>query len=294
MAAQDRTPGNLTPESTSRFVQTKKWKLHYHEAGSGHPVIMLHGAGPGAGGWTNFANNIGPLSQKFRVILLDFPGFNLSDEFDPDEGPRQVLNAEAVKLLMDELGIDKAALVGNSMGGMASLMTTALYNDRVSHLITMGAPGPFGPPLFFSPAGLSEGLKVLVHTYRDPSPEAFKRLVSIMVFDPSFATDALAAERSQQALANRKHLENFLKGGLASNQNPPEALSMGQRLSEVQTPALIIHGRDDRVVNVEYSLRTASILQNSTLMVFNRCGHWAQVEHAARFNAMVEAFVSAA
>jgi 2-hydroxy-6-oxonona-2,4-dienedioate hydrolase len=65
----------LTDEGTSRYVQTRSWKLHYSEAGTGHPVILLHGSGAGATGWSNFRPNIGPLSERFRAIAWDAPGW---------------------------------------------------------------------------------------------------------------------------------------------------------------------------------------------------------------------------
>src|SRR5579871_1279437 len=110
----------LDEASTSRFVQTKRWKLHYNEAGEGHAVIMLHGTGPGATGWSNFHQNVPALAARHRVIVLDSPGWGRSDLFDCTGESRNSANAEAVKLLMDELGIEKAALVGNSMGGAAT------------------------------------------------------------------------------------------------------------------------------------------------------------------------------
>ncbi|MBI2739961.1 MAG: alpha/beta fold hydrolase [Rhodospirillales bacterium] len=282
----------LTAASTSRFVQTKKWKLHINEAGKGHPLIMLHGAGPGAGGWTNFSHNIGALSNKYRVILMDFPGFNKSDEFDPESGERHAANAEAVKLLMDELKIEKATLIGNSLGGFATLMFSSLYNDRIDRAILMGTPSPMiGPPHFYSPAGVSEGLKVLWETYADPSPENFLRLVNIMVYDGSFATKELAKERSDQAKLNLKHLSNWIKGLPLIAQATPEMKSLWEKLSQMQTPTLVIHGRDDRVVGVENGLRNAALIPNATLVVFNRCGHWAQIEHAGKFNALVDTFL---
>ncbi len=64
----------LTQESTSRFVQTSKWSIHINEAGSGHPVLMMHGSGPGATGWSNFHQNLKVLSARYRVIAMDFPG----------------------------------------------------------------------------------------------------------------------------------------------------------------------------------------------------------------------------
>ena len=197
---------DLTRESTSRFIQTDKWRIHYNEAGSGHPVIMLHGSGPGATGWSNFHQNLKVLSARYRVLAVDFPGWGQSDPVEP--GTRD--NTLAVKLLLDALGVDKAALVGNSMGGRAAITFAAEYPERVSHLITMGAGCP-GVNIY-SPGGLSEGIKILAETYKDPSPENFGRLLRVMLYDSSFATDELLRQRSQSALAHRVHLENWLKG----------------------------------------------------------------------------------
>ena len=123
--------------------------------------------------------------------------------------------------------------------------------------------------------------------YADPSPENFKRLVRVMVYDSSFVTEELVQARSDAALQNRTHLQNWLKpnaGGLGAG--------LADELAKVQTPALIIQGRDDRTVPMEGSLRLVSMLPNSRLVVFNHCGHWAQIEHADEFNKLVDLFVS--
>lgn len=280
-----------TEESTSRFVQTKKWKLHYNEAGEGHPVIMLHGMGPGATAWSNFHQNFQELSKRYRVILLDFPGWGRSDAFVCADTSRNVANAEAVKLLMDELGIEKAALVGNSMGGGCVLQFAVSYPDRISHAVTMGA-GLFNLPNIFSPGGLSEGIRTIFETYANPSPENFRRLVSVMVYDSSFVTDALTKQRSEGALANKEHLTNLLKAPMGNGGGPfagvEETLT---KLAMSQLPTLMIHGRDDRVVPMETSLRTSALIPNSRVVILNRCGHWAQVEHAAEFNSLLTNFL---
>lgn len=283
-------PAAHTEESTSRFVQTKKWRLHYNEAGEGHPVIMLHGMGPGATAWSNFHQNFQELSKRYRVILLDFPGWGKSDSFVCNQTSRNVANAEAVKLLMDELGIEKAALVGNSMGGGCVLQFAASYPDRISHAVTMGA-GLFNLPNIFSPGGLSEGIRTIFETYANPSPENFRRLVTVMVYDSSFVTDALTQQRSEGALANREHLGNLLMapmGAAAPFAGVEEVLT---KLSQSTLPTLMIHGRDDRVVPMETSLRTSALIPNSRVVILNRCGHWAQVEHAAEFNQLLTNFL---
>ncbi len=284
-------PARVTEESTSRFVQTKRWKLHYNEAGSGYPIILLHGAGPGATGWSNFHQNVPALSRNHRAIVLDFPGWGRSDVFDCTGQSRFVANAEAVKLLMDELGIEKAALVGNSMGGGTTLEFMAAYPDRISHAITMGA-GLFTLPNMFSPGGFPLGLRVIFETYREPTPENFRRLVEVMVYDPAYATDALSQARSTAALAQPEHLANFLKWSMGH----PEGLYGGlenlmTKLAESTTPTLMIQGRDDRTVPIETTLRTAALIPDARAVILNRCGHWAQLEHAAEFNRLVLNFL---
>ncbi len=286
-------PNDINEASTSKFVKTKKWKIHVNEAGKGHPLILLHGGGPGANGWSNYQNNIGPLSQKYRVILPDVPGYGKSDEFKDTDSVTD-LQTDSIALLMDELGIDRAVLCGNSMGGLLTLNFAVRYPDRISHIITMGTGLPSGLPLSLSPAGPGPGIKTLLETFRNPTPANFRLLCETMLFDSSYITDELLEERSRAALANPGHLANFLnliKSGKMLP-NPKEGAALAAKLSEVKTPALIMHGRDDRVMSFEGSLRIVSVLQNSQLMIFNRCGHWVQLEHADMFNTMVDAFLS--
>lgn len=142
---------------------------------------MLHGGGPGAGGWTNFSGNIGAfVAAGFRIILPDCPGFNKSGPIVTGEA-RGTLNARAVKGLMDILGIDKAHLVGNSMGRQASLTFALEYPDRLAKLILMG-PAGLGKSMFV-PMPL-EGIKHLFALYRNPSLEVLKRMMNVFVYDP--------------------------------------------------------------------------------------------------------------
>jgi 2-hydroxy-6-oxonona-2,4-dienedioate hydrolase len=281
----------ITEQSTGRDIQTKKWKLHYNEAGTGHPVIMLHGTGPGATGWSNFSRNVEGLASKYRMIALDAPGWGGSDPIDPTKESRGLAHAESVKLLMDELGIEKAALVGNSMGGGITLQFCALYPERLSHMITMGSGVPAVIPNVFTPAGLTEGIRIIRECYENPTPENFRRLVSIMVYDSSFVTDELCQMRSDNALKSQENLTNWLKGfGPAATPGmaPAEVIS---KVAAYKGPSLFIHGRDDRVVPMENTLRLVSLVQDSAAHIFNRCGHWCQIEHADAFNALLDGFL---
>lgn len=277
----------LTEEGTSRYVQTENWKLHYNEAGTGHPVILLHGSGAGATGWSNFRPNIGALAEHFRVIAWDAVGWGKSDSAPSDRYD----HVQAVVEMMDALGIEKAALVGNSMGGMIALGVAARHPERVSHLITMG-PGSFLdlPTMFGAGDGPTEGLKILFEGYKNPTPQVMKQLVDIMAFSPEFATDELATLRSNAALARPDHLENF-RAGMAAGRGPVATPATPAEVASIAAPTLLIHGRDDRVVHFEHSLRMVAMIKNSRLVLLNQCGHWAQIEHAAEFNRLVTDFV---
>jgi 2-hydroxy-6-oxonona-2,4-dienedioate hydrolase len=280
---------SLTEESTRRFVDTASGRISMHEAGSGHPLVLLHGSGPGATGWSNFAPNIGPLAESYRVIVPDMPGWGGSTA--ARVGDRD--HTETLLQLLDAVGVERAAVVGNSMGAVTALAFAARHPDRISHAVTMGAAIPGQPMMFSAADGPTEGLSVLFQAYRDPSAANMKRLVQVMTFDSRFATDELADERSGNALRWPEHLANFvadLNDKLPIVRTPADL----REISGIKIPVMLIHGRDDRVLNVEHSFRLVTTIANSRLVIINRCGHWVQLEHTAEFNRLVASFVSGA
>ena len=118
-----------------------------------------------------------------------------------------------------------------------------------------------------------------------------QRLVQVMCYDPSFASDELAEQRSEVARKFPEHNKNWLdllRSG-PSMTLPPATLD---KLSTLSVPTMLIHGRDDRTVHFEASLRTLAMIPNSRMVLINRCGHWAQLEHAAEFNRLVDDFIA--
>src|SRR5215469_12487769 len=138
---------SLDFESTSRYLDGD-CRLHYHEAGDGPALVLLHGSGPGVTGWSNFRGNFPVFAQHFRTIVLDMPGFGRSDRPPLDRAYPRVA-ADALAGLLDALGIEQAHLLGNSMGGYVALEFALAYPDRVSRLVGMGPGGlaanVFGP-----------------------------------------------------------------------------------------------------------------------------------------------------
>ncbi|TDF82608.1 alpha/beta fold hydrolase [Pseudomonas sp. H9] len=276
----------FTQENTSKFVQTPEWNMHYNEAGEGPVVIMVHGSGAGATGWANFHRNVDAfVDAGYRVILMDCPGFGKSDPVVTAE-PRFVINARAIKALMDALDIDKAHLVGNSMGGGSALGFAVEYPERLGKMILMGSGG-VGRTSLFTPLPM-EGIKLLFGVYRDPSMENLKKMLDVFVYDSSALTEELISLRHKSILANPLHLENFLKSVELSK------FQMGDfsaNLPDIKAPTLITWGRDDRFVPIDWSLKLLNGLPDARLHVFSQCGHWAQWEHADAFNRLVIDFL---
>lgn len=274
---------SLTEESTSRYVQTKDWRMHYSEAGEGPALILLHGSGPGASGWSNYQQNIPTLAKHFRVLALDMIGWGGSDPVKYNERD----NAEGIIQFIEALGIEKAALVGNSLGAMMAMRVAVRRPELVTHVITMGS-GSGGVKIFQPSDGPSEGMKVLFETYRNPTTEQMKKLVSIMTYDQKFTEGDLAEKRAAAARATQIHLDNYNEG---QPFGPGDIFTSDEELASITAPLLLIHGRDDRVCGLEHSLKLLSATANSRLVIFNRCGHWAQLEHPEEFNRLVTDFV---
>ena len=177
----------LTEEVTSRFVQAGPLKLHYHEAGRGPALIMIHGGGPGAGGWSNYRRNVDHFAEHFRVILPDLPGFAKSDK-PKVEGGLLTFMAKAIKDLMGALDIQHAHFVGNSLGGGTTIKFALDYPDQIQRMVLMGAPGL---PIFTPQP--SEGIKHLMAYYEKPGPsmEKLRNFLNVMVYDGSQLTDQL-------------------------------------------------------------------------------------------------------
>lgn len=282
----------LTDESTAAFAKVAEGPLqcglYYNDAGEGPPVIMLHGGGPGASGWSNYSRNIGPfVDAGHRVVLPDCPGFGQSDPIVVSE-PRGLVNARAVVGLMNELGIERASLVGNSMGGASALTFALEYPERLDKLVLMG-PAGLGDTSIFAPMPM-EGIKHLLKVYAEPSLDALEDMLKVFVYDPGLLTEDLIEGRFRNMMRDDGvHLKNFIESAMAG---PAAVLvDVSARLGEIQAPTLCTWGANDRFVPLDHGLKVVKSVPDSRLHVFSRCGHWAQWEHADEFNRLVIDFL---
>jgi 4,5:9,10-diseco-3-hydroxy-5,9,17-trioxoandrosta-1(10),2-diene-4-oate hydrolase len=274
----------LTESGTSKFVELDGVKIHYHDAGKGETLVLLHGGGPGASSWSNFKGNIDELSQKYRVIMMDQPGFGKSGR-PIYEGERiGSFAARTLRNLLGHLDIDKAHLIGNSMGGHVSMKFAIDHPEMTGKLILMA---PAIQINFLTPAP-TEGAKHLFGYYRGtgPSPDKMRSFLHTLVYDQSMVTDELVQARYEIS-AEPSTVEWTKKMFASQDRFEP----LWRELDKIPQQTLLLWGRDDRVVPFERGVFMVQALPNAELHVVSRCGHWVMIEHPKLFNRLCLEFL---
>ena len=271
---------NDSPEIANN-IEADGIRTNYHDTGSGEPVMLIHGSGPGVTAWANWRLAIPVLAERYRVIAPDMLGFGYTDR------PANVTyNLDTwlghTVAFMDALGLDKVNLVGNSFGGALSLALTIRHPERVARLVLMGAAG-----VSFE---LTPGLDA-AWGY-EPSVENMRALLDLFAYDRSLVTDELA-ELRYKASVQPGFQEAYASMFPAPRQRWIDMLASDEDdIRAIDQRTLVIHGREDRILPLATSLRLAELIRRSELHVFGCCGHWTQIEHAARFNKLVSDFVA--
>ena len=278
----------LSFESTSNFLDTPKGRLHYHVAGDGPPLLLLHGSGPGVSGWANFRGNLPVFAEHFTTYLLDMPGAGKS--YSPDVNPMMAAPG-AVLDFLDGLGLGPLPIVGNSMGGAIAARIAADHPERVSRLATIGGVGV----ALFNPSP-PEGIKLLVEFVEDPTRERLVKWMESMVYDPGILTDEFVQMRWESATdprtaADIKKLYNLPMLEAMRTRRAFGAADQVAMLTRIQAPTLLMWGRDDRVTPLDGSLAAMRFIPRCELHVFYDCGHWTMIERKDEFESTVLAFL---
>jgi pimeloyl-ACP methyl ester carboxylesterase len=253
----------------------------YLEAGAGDPVVMLHGSGPGVSAMANWQHNIGALSQRFRVLAPDIVGFGATKR--PDDIVYSLRTwTDHIWAFLDAHDIERAAIVGNSLGGRIALQMATDRPDRITKMVLMGAPGVG--------MTLTEGLAAL-RAYQ-PSHEAMRDLLrNYFAVDPTMITDDLVAIRYEASVTDGAY-EAYRAMFFDPRHAGSELGITAEEARAIDTPALLVHGREDKVVPMQVSVTMLGLLPNADLHVFSACGHWTQIERADEFSALVADYLA--
>ena len=284
----------MTTEADLREVTTDSGVLRYYdvgpEDGSAPPLLMLHGSGPGVTGWRNFGGNLATFSPSFRCLVLELPGFGVSD---PTDQHPMLSSAPAVLAFLDALELDSVDIIGNSMGGMIAAQVAIQQPERVRRLVTVGGLGRN----ILSPAP-GEGIKLLQDFTEEPSRERLESWLQSMVYDPATVTDQMREERWAQATeektlasARMMYSRAAMEFGLAM-QDKSEKRPLWADLHRIKAATLITWGRDDRVSPIDMALLPMRTIPNVELHVFPNCGHWVMIEQRDAWERVVLDFLT--
>lgn len=267
-------------------------QIHYLKAGEGsEPVLLLHGGGYDSAS-LSYKHSIGLMSEQHWVFAPDWPGYGQSDK------PKIEYTTEYyvgfLGRLMDTLGLEKANLVGISMGGAISLGFALRSPHRVEKLVLVDSHGLGGEV----PGGMASYVLVrlpllnrLVWAALKRSRKMVEWSLQTVFYDPGAVTRNLVDEVCQTAKepgagrAWRSWQENEIgREGLRTN--------FVDRLPTLAMPTLILHGAEDRYVPVSWARRAHTLIEGSELHVVPRCGHWLTLERPKEFNRLVSEFLA--
>lgn len=264
-----------------RSVETAGYRTNVHDVGNGEALLLLHGSGAGVSAWANWRGVIPTFSKKYRVVAPDLVGFGYTET--PADFAFEFMSSwtDQILTLLDKLEIERAHVVGNSFGGATALHLAALAPERFGRLVLMG-PGGW-------PSIVNENLEFLWGY--TPSFENMRKVMDIMAYDRSLVTDELAELRYKATLRPGAQ-EIFERVFPAPRQRWLDAECVPiHKLRALEHHTLIIHGRDDRVVDPEISLNLHQHIKRSQLHLIGECGHWTMIEHPKRFMKLVENFL---
>ena len=267
-----------------RYATVRGHSVRYWEAGSGPPIVLVHGLANSVLTWRK---NIEPLGRNFRVIALDLPGHGLSDmpkaRFDLPKG------AAFLAAFLDEVGVERAHLAGNSMGGAIALELALTRPERAASLTLADSAG-LGREISVL---LRLGALPLLGEYaRRPTLKGVRNLVRWMVHDPSLVDEEELPIRLRylKRRGSAQALLRYLRTGVGLFGQRP-ATRRDASLASLSVPTLIVWGAQDPLFPTEQARRAAQAVAGAKLHVFDPCGHWPQYEHADAFNRLLGGFV---
>lgn len=244
--------------------------LAYLEAGEGPAVVIIHGVGGHKEDWQGVA---AALAADHRVFAIDMLGFGGSSKTGDDLS--MPVQAEAVKALLDANGIDRADLVGNSVGGWVATTFAATYTDRINRLVIIDAAGfkamfEGTPPVNFDPADAAEMQKLIDFTIN-----------SDVAKTPGLAEKAFEA---YVASGEKAIFDTWGKSLFASPR-------LEELFPKVNAPTLVLWGAEDRLFPAALAEVFAAQITGATVQMIPNAGHFPQIDNPEATIAAIAGFL---
>jgi pimeloyl-ACP methyl ester carboxylesterase len=274
------------------------WERHQHrmridgrdanfvDAGEGPAVIFIHGLGAS---WQSWLENIPEFSRDRRVVAMDLPGFGCSDLPEHDISIEHY--ADWTFRLLDELGIERGTIVGNSMGGFIAADMAIRQPERVQRLALVSAA------VFWQEYRRAQPLVELARRSDAIVARALTRVTDDVATRPRLRAWAMATAGFRYPhLIERQLAHELVRSARRTDGYLPALEAMAdfpleEELPKISCPALIVWGAQDTLVPVKDAKRLEALIPDSRRVVFERTGHVAMLERPERFNSLLRAFL---
>lgn len=242
----------------------KEGKFTFLDEGSGESMILLHGL---FGALSNYEHVVEEFKSNYRVLIPMLPLYDL-----PILSTNVKNLAGFLKDFVDHLGIEKANLLGNSLGGHIALVFTKKYPENVNSLILTASSG-----LYENAFGSSFP--------RREDKEFIRKKVAVTFYDPKHATDDLVDECYSMVNDRNKVIRilSIAKSAIRHN--------MGKDIQDMKMPVCLIWGKNDTITPPEVANEFHEKMENSSLYWIDECGHAPMMEHPEEFNTYLTAWL---
>lgn len=276
----------IDENQSSRQLEIAGSRIHYHDLGQGEPLLLLpaYGPLPGTTGWLTYRKVLPALVAHYRCIIVDYHNFGRSSP-QVFEEPAHDLFVRQVLAVLDALAIEKCKVVGTSTGGTVALDLALSAPERISRLVVGACEASTGgDPYLLSPWPSEVGRLSAEYQSMPADRDRLRRLLDGIVYDASVIDDDLVSSMLDWRIREPEHADAWSR----SRSLPAGKLD---RLKEISAPALILHGRFDRMVPVEGAIRLMNYLPSPDLVILNHCGHWPAFERPDAFARQVLGFL---
>ena len=270
-----------------QYINVNEWHTRYVRAGEHGPaIILLHGLGASLESWYF---NVDALGEHFRVFAPDIVYFGKSAK--PERDPQHSDFVDFTIHFMNTFGIDRAVLVGNSMGGAIAARVAMDFPERVAGLVLVNSAG-FGRELAW---WLRLRTLIDVRPSGTPPPWLVRIGLRAIFQDPSRISDEvlellMSVEQDAEAMRTARRVLHI---GVDWRGLKPYLLQeIRDSAHQVTAPTLIVWGKQDRVVPMRHAFTARNLIPNARIHLFEQCGHTPQLEYPAHFNALIREFVN--
>jgi pimeloyl-ACP methyl ester carboxylesterase len=276
-----------TEEGTSKTANLMGTTVHYHDVGSGDPLLMLHSYGPGTTAWITWYKVLPEFAKYFRCIAMDLPNFAKTGPIVHEvHGSVHAYQAQMGIALMEHLGFNRFHVMGNSQGGQTAMEMSWMYPEKVNKMVWGAGHAGVGVGMYLISNRPEEGIRASGIFTRNPTVENMRNYLELHIHDTSLITDELA--EYLMAGFNRQDLKDARAQIKPSAEPYPDN---HKEMQNIKAPTLVVWGRDDRTCTFEIGIEALNAIPDCRLVVFKNTRHWVPFEQPEQYAATVVPFL---